>query len=408
MRTTMQRLTLGLFTGAALCSVQPLAAKGDGLTVDRVVVMMRHGVRPPTKDPALPLSVTRQPWPRWPVKFGLLTPHGRAAIALLGQSDGAAFRAAGLLPASSCPTQGSVGIIADSDERTISTADAWAETLAPGCALPSDHPPQDVEDPRFNALSAHPDALDPAAAEAGVEAAIGKGGLTALDRQYRPMLDRLNAILCPAKAAQCGVTQAPTGLIPAANGKRPKLTGALDVASTAAHVLLLEYADGKPASDIGWGRASAKDVTALSEFHALEFRLLARPRAVASANLTGLMPAMLNVLEGAEGAVPRILMISGHDTNVANLGGLLDVHWRVPGFAQDDPAPGGAIMIERLHDGAGNRFVRVSYRAQTLSGIRTLDKGAVVRVAMPVPGCNARGEKGLCTLSQFVALMKAK
>ena len=36
-------------------------------------------------------------------------------------------------------------------------------------------------------------------------------------------------------------------------------------------------------------------------------------------------------------------------------------------------------------DGAGNRFVRVSYRAQTLNGIRTLDKGAVVRVAMPVP-----------------------
>ncbi|MBW8841674.1 MAG: histidine-type phosphatase, partial [Sphingomonadales bacterium] len=181
-------------------------------------------------------------------------------------------------------------------------------------------------------------------------------------------------------------------------------TGALDRASTAAQILLLEYADGKPMNEVGWGRATAADVTALSQFHALEFAILARPKPIAAANMAGLTPPILRAMAG-EG--PKLLMISGHDTNIANLGGMLGVHWHVPGFATDDPAPGGAVILERLKDGAGNAYVRAYYRAQTLDQLRA---GAApgYRQVLPIAGCSARGVAGLCTLTQFQKVMSGK
>ncbi len=219
----------------------------------------------------------------------------------------------------------------------------------------------------------------------------------------RPLLNRLDTILCAKKPA-CGVGGDPSAVASAAANGRPKLTGALDRASTAAQILLLEYADGKPMAEVGWGRATAADVTALSQFHALEFAILARPGPIARANMAGLTPPILRAMAG-EG--PKLVMISGHDTNVANLGGMLGLHWHVPGFAADDPAPGGAVILERLKDKAGNGYVRAFYRAQTLDQIRA---GAApgYRQILPIAGCSARGVTGLCTLAQFLAVMAGK
>src|SRR5207244_13083283 len=69
-----------------------------GLTVDRAVLLMRHGVRPPTNAPAMPTAVTPETWPDWPTRPGWLTPHGAVAIGRAGSWDGARFRGLGLLP----------------------------------------------------------------------------------------------------------------------------------------------------------------------------------------------------------------------------------------------------------------------------------------------------------------------
>ena len=101
------------------------------------------------------------------------------------------------------------------------------------------------------------------------------------------------------------------------------------------------------------------------------------------------------------------MMISGHDTNIANLGGLLGLHWKVPGIAQDDPVPGGAIQLERLSDAKGNLYVRAVYRAQTLAQLRAASATAPYRAVLPISGCSARGIEGLCTLDQFRKVMAA-
>lgn len=383
---------------AAAAAANPVAPPA-GLTIDRLVLLMRHGVRPPTKAPPMPAGITPDAWPAWPVNPGWLTPHGAAAIARLGTSDGATLRDQRLLPATGCPAPGTVIAFADSDQRTIASADAWLAALAPGCGLTSHHQAQDADDPLFSPKDT---IFDPARSAAALGEAIGPGGIVAVERRYRPLLAQIDAILCgnPATpAATCGVSATPTGVTAAAGHKSAKLTGALDRASTAAQILLLEYAEGKPMAEVGWGRATPGEVTALSAFHALEFRLLARPPYIASVKLAGLLPVIRRGLDGAE----AITLILGHDTNVAALGGLLGVHWQVPGLAEDDPAPGGAIMLQRLHDSAGNHYVRALYRSQTLDQMRGAAASPPYVAVMPIPGCAALGVAGLCNAAAFAA-----
>ena len=400
-----------LSTAAAilLASIGSVATAQAGLRVDRVVMLMRHGVRPPTKAPPMPAGTAAEAWPAWPVKPGYLTPHGATALTRLGAADRARFVASGVMPRTACAR---VRIVADSDQRTIATAEAWAAAVAPGCKTEITHLPQDVADPLFSPIDERAVAFDADAARAAVLADAGPGGIAAEERRLRPVLARLDAILCGAARTACGIAAEPSSLAPIKPGSRPKLSGALDRASTVAQILLLEYVEGKPMREVGWGRATAADIARASELHAVEFRLLARPHYVAAANMAGIGPLIRNALEDSRADAPAVTMISGHDTNIASLAGLLDLHWQVPGLAADDPSPGGAILFERLSDGSGRRYVRAVYRSQTLAQIRTLAKlgGATppYRAVMPIATCAARGIRGLCTITAFEALIAAR
>ncbi|MBN8809379.1 MAG: histidine-type phosphatase [Sphingomonas sp.] len=388
---------------AANGDAAPARSRGPALKVDRVVVLMRHGVRPPTKALAMPAGVADGSWPDWPVKPGYLTPHGAAAVALAGGYDRARWIAAGLLDARGCPAASAVRIVADSDQRTIATGRTYADALLPGCAAAIEHRPQDEPDPIFSPVDEGAAPIDPTRAAEAVAAALPRG-IAAEEMRLRPLLTRLDAILCAQAAPSCGVGRVPTSIVPATAAKRPKLTGALDRASTAAQILLLEYAEGKPMAEVGWGRATPADVARLSEFHSVEFAILARPRYLAQRNLALLAPLMSQALTAT--AAPRVTMIAGHDTNVASLGGLLGLHWRVPGLAADDPSPGGAIILERLRDGAGNLYVRARFRSQTIDQIRRLSPSsgaAPYDVAVPIDGCRSAAGTGVCTLRAFNA-----
>ncbi len=394
---------------AALAAATPLAAREPppppGLRVDRVVVVMRHGVRPPTKSPPMPAGYASGTWPGWPVKPGYLTPHGAQAVELAARYDRATWIVAGLLPHKRCAR---LRVVADSDQRTIATAEHYAAALAPGCRVTIEHKPEGVPDPLFSPIEQKAVPFDAEAARAAVLADAGPDGIAAAERRLRPLLARLDAILCgPGPAGSCGVAREPTTLAPARPGEEPELTGALDRGSTAAQILLLQYAQGKPMAEVGWGRATAADVTALSELHAAEFRLLARPRYMAKANLALIAPLLAASLADTDAA--PVTIVSGHDTDVASLGGMLGLHWQVPGFAADDPAPGGAIILQRLRDRAGRLYVRALYRAQTLGQIRALtrpERTAPYVAVLPIAGCRALGQAGLCTAADFAAALR--
>lgn len=88
-----------------------------------------------------------------PVKLGWLTPRGGELIAYLGHYQRQRLVADGLLAKKGCPQSGQVAIIADVDERTRKTGEAFAAGLAPDCAI-TVHTCADTSspDPLFNPL----------------------------------------------------------------------------------------------------------------------------------------------------------------------------------------------------------------------------------------------------------------
>ncbi|TPG18599.1 histidine-type phosphatase [Sphingomonas koreensis] len=387
--------------GCATPRTQPAALK-----LDRVVLLMRHGVRPPTKNPPMAAGVTSDPWPSWDVAPGYLTSHGAKAIMLVGAFDRQVL-IAGLLGAG-CPKPGAVSVYSDSGQRPVASGDAWIAGFAPGCHIVNQHKPRDVDDPIFSPLGDASLGYDPAKAEAAVKAGLGTGGIAAVERAQRDVLKRLDAIYCgPTPTPGCGFSNKPTRLDPPKAGSKPGFSGALDLGSTAGQILLLEYADGKPMSDVGWGRATKADIALAGRLHAVEYSVLARPIYVAASNAALFAPKMLAALTDPDAAT--VSMIVGHDTQLAALAGLLDFHWQVPGFAADDPSPGEAIGFELLRDAGGKRYVRAVLRAQGLDQVRELTPlsaaDPATLVTLPIKGCDA---SDACPLDRFVALVKGR
>ena len=66
----MPRPALALFAGAAMLlpgAALSAPARPQGLAVERVVIVMRHGIRAPLAGEVPEGIRTAAPWPRWPV-----------------------------------------------------------------------------------------------------------------------------------------------------------------------------------------------------------------------------------------------------------------------------------------------------------------------------------------------------
>ena len=119
---------------AVAASDAPAAASGT-LKLERVVMLMRHGVRSPTKPQVAPEGMADREWPTWSTGFGELTQHGYDAVRLVGAWDRTHWAARGLIPTDGCPSQDTVAVAASAKSRTQDTARALAEGMAPGCAI---------------------------------------------------------------------------------------------------------------------------------------------------------------------------------------------------------------------------------------------------------------------------------
>jgi 4-phytase/acid phosphatase len=184
---------------------------------------------------------------------------------------------------------------------------------------------------------------------------------------------------------------------------RVRITGGIAIAASFAQTLLLEYAEGKPMADVGWGQVTPAMITDLSRLHALEYTLVARPPFIAKTGAAALLQAVSADLRDPQG--PAFAVFVGHDTNLALIGGALDVHWQGRGFAADDPGPGAALVFELWREPDGSRTVRLRYRSQSLDAIRQLAPLAATDT-QPVafPACTAHGP---CSLAAFSALVGA-
>lgn len=393
----------GWFAAIAAVLTTPAMAAAPRMRLERVAMLMRHGIRPPTSAHPVPQAWTPEAWPDWPVDYGLLTPRGAAGIRLLGAADRAFYRSQGLLSAG-CPEAAAVTITASVKPRAFDTATAWRDAFAPGCPLTIVHPQDRTPDPLFHPLDGHPGSFDGERAYREAVAAEPPAGLQAELGSYRADFVTLARVL-GCRTPACPVLTEPSGLRADPHG-RPKLSGPADAASSAAQTFLLEYLEGMPMSRVGWGRITRPEIEALLRFHPLEFRYSSRPRFVAAAAAGPIAREMATALADP---ARRIALFAGHDTNIADLGGLLDLHWHVPSYPVDDIPPGGALGFEVWRNPSGAEYVRAFFRAQTMDDLRDLrpfdSRHQPYRGYLPIPGCGNSPVATACSLTRFLTLL---
>ena len=101
-------------------------------------------------------------------------------------------------------------------------------------------------------------------------------------------------------------------------------------------------------------------------------------------------------------------MLVGHDTNLANLAGLLNLTWIVDG-RRDDTPPGATLIFELWRTrSTGNYFVQTWYSTQTLEQMRSASTLTLSdppqRVHLYLPACSQQDLS--CSWSSFSESLK--
>ena len=421
-------LLIAAFLSIASTLTLAQSASSAGEKLQYVVYLSRHGVRSPTGKPEQYAKYSASAWPQWPVQPGYLTPHGYELMKLFGAYDRLKLADEGLLSPTGCDDAPHITILADSDQRTRETGKALAEGLMPGCNLETHALAEGTEDPLFHGISASDAHLDPALAIAAIAGRTG-GNPTGIAEAYRSQLAALDTIL-----AGCGKTPAtntartslfdiPATLTPGKGDHGAQLRGPLSVASTLSENLLLEYTEGMSGNDLGWGCLDEAELREALQLHEAEEDFADRTPVIAKLHASNLLDKILKALEqnaagkaqsGAPGKPDdKVLLLVGHDTNIATVSGVLNLDWIIDGRGNDTP-PGGALVFELWRSAAGSYSVRVYYTAQTLNQMHDATpltaSNPPARVPVFVPGCgepiSGDPAASACTLPAIVSVLK--
>jgi 4-phytase/acid phosphatase len=299
-----------------------------------------------------------------------------------------------LLQAKGCQDAGRIYIRADRDQRTVETGHALAESLAPGCRVTVEAQLDGSSDPLFTGAGDP----DPALSLKAVQERLGTDPRKFLD-EHRAALDTLHFLLYgaqPRKSADAG-----DNLSVGRKGKSLEMEGPLANGSTFSENLMLEYAEGMRGPALGWGRLTPENLFRVLELHEAYSELMRRTPYLARVRGSNLLAHVLWSMEQAASgkATPgalgppngALLVLSGHDTNLSSLSGMLGLSWQLPGYRRNDTPPGGALVFSLWRAPSGALAVKLRYVAQTLDQMR--NSSPLSLTASPagqdlaVPGC---------------------
>lgn len=377
----MRILASLLLIAASLVFSLPTIAFAQGeAKLLKIVALSRHGVRSPTQDAKTLSMWSQKTWPVWPVKKGELTPRGGRLVTAMWKNLDITFKAKGLLQQASCPAPGSVFIRADVDERTKATADAIAMAMGDNCSIGYAVMDEKV-DPLFHPVKAGLYRFNPIPAATDV-LSMTSGGLENLQEDFSGALALLGRINGPPASAMCArftlmpncqIADLPNAISVSPDGTNIRLVGSLGVASSLAEIFLLEYGEW-PGVSAGWGQVDATTLSQLLPVHSTIFDVVNRAPVVAWAKGSSLLNEMTAALFN-EHYDPRcndakLVIFVGHDTNIANVGGLMGMTWQVAGYPRNGIPPAGVIFFE-LWEQQGKKYVEAKFLAQPLKALHS-------------------------------------
>jgi len=420
------RNVLAAIVAMLLAPSGPAAADDD--TLQKMVIVSRHGVRTPVV-PARELALwTTQQWPVWAEPPGDLTARGARLVTLVGRYHRDVLIAEHLFPEQGCPARGSMVIHADNPERTKATAQALLDGLAPGCGLTFRTKADARIDGLFHPLQAGVCRLDPLVAQTEVlKRASGDLNRALLDLKgslapLQAALDCCKPVLCSAygRGESCKLPDLPTGMSPLPDGRGLELVGGLAIAAEAAETILLEYAEGIESSGVAWGRLDAARMLQTFRLHTEALDLMERTPYIARRQGSALlMKAAAAITSGRSAGLgvadndvrdAKFVAYVGHDTNIANLAAIMDVSWTQPGYQRNQTPPAGALVFELRLGTDRKQRIYTSYLAQSLEqmrGARPLPPDAPpVKTPLKLPGCSANAPGYPCLIDEFAIAIR--
>lgn len=367
------------FALIALAVAVPTPARD---VVKAEVILMRHGVRSPTKPASLYADLAKGESQAWPVAPGMLTAHGTQGMQKIGVRLGTMLRDDGALPAG-CDA---VVVIGDSTPRNRESSAALARGLLPAC------PPHylatvgDTNNPLFH-YRKDADGDDAPVAPSVAPAALAD----------------LQSLLLDCHGDACARVASDEGkrlLLPAPD----QLGKAMKLAGTLSENLMLAYAEGMPLAQVAFGRGDAALLGRLITLHNGQFAATKRAMPAAAAmgsNLAAHIAATLGVGTTARPLSDhRMVILVGHDTNLANVAGVLDLDWHDPKRPDDYP-PGGALAFARV-ERHGKAFIRIRAFMPSMNQLRTNAFDEMRPTPVRIAGCVKEGE---CTVAEFARVV---
>jgi len=427
---SLQLLALALF------GVPFLAAQtSDDTILKQAIIFGRHAVRTPNSTNAALFNFSVQQFPVFTDASGnpitatsVITPNGATDETLLGGYFRRWLTQEGILTGNDAADANFVYLRADDAPLITDTARFFAAGLLPAAKLTLNAYTAPANDPLFAPVAAGVALLDYDTAAAAVNGRLS-GNATSLTSVYSAELALTRSVLLNYPVSQSPPTPTPSGkldvtAVPIAvttgNSTLPVGLGGLAEVAEAIDPFLMEYANGLPLAQVGWGQLNAESIGQIYRLYDLLLNLeykttyLAR---VQSSNLAShivrslVQAATGNAMPGAL-ATPstKVIALIAANTNIVGLAGLFHLDWLLPTYQPDDAALGGAIVFElRQSQSTGEYIVRTSYVGQTLDQLRYQTKLTLAAppATAPVffPGCSIGNATFDCPLGKFVQVV---
>jgi 4-phytase/acid phosphatase len=397
---------------------QERAALGDD-QIQAVIVLARHGVRAPIESETRSGAYNAQPWPTWPAAPGVLTPHGAEALKLLGAYYRTRYPA--LLQHLSC-TQPEIYVEANTTQRTVASAHAMASGFAPECSIDV-HSRSNASNPLFgpstNSFVDHQKLVDATLGRMANQPAW-------FVHAFARPLEKMHHVLADCSGAECDTTKPDFRAVTVGHGvsspRNERTDNPVTLGADFAENFLLEYTDGLPMEQVGWGRVNREDLNDLMEmntrYHDFMLRTPYGAQVAASDLAAHLRDTIVGVASGVAVAgqlgtpQDRFFLLDGHDSNLSWLGGLLRLDWLLPDQTFNATPPGSALVFE-IHCSSVTHLhtVQVFFISQTLDQMRFLRPltGAEQPSVAPVfvPACSGPAPTYACSVEGFAHAVTA-
>lgn len=351
----------------------------DKYTLSEVAVFSRHNIRAPLAEPGSFIStITPHEWHDFGVNAKELTMRGGVLETINGQFFHQWVVSEGLFPDNAVPTDAEVVFVANSKQRTISTARHFASSFMPMKTINVQHEGKIDDMDALFSMNLDSDITEAEWAQIRQETAdrYTPESLRQLSESLKPSFDLLSDVL-DLKNSPAYLDGSFTGFddhntqITYKLGKEPEVTASLNQSVQPADALVLQYYEETDPQKEAFGKTlTAEQWQAIYQLiHVHDVVRFCSPwvnRYVSKAQRQFIADALQNPSR-------KFTFLCGHDTNILNILKALRTKEYTTTHAIEIGTPiGSKIVFEKWTDASGNAFVAVNHVYQTVEQLRDI------------------------------------